>query len=281
LLFNKKSSSLPFFEPNLTKHIYYFTGHYLIHALVYLIVLSVIAFFHFLLDHRLADIQDWIFFHSWWILIFTKSASFFVISRFTGILSFERRPLFHLLRYRRGISRTEVFISIIIFLLGMTLLGKPVWREGFEWEFSSIFLSYIGVVLFFGFDALLVLNLNDQLPIKRKSWHYEVFLFSVMSFLFNKWTYFYGLNWSGQMIFFYVLVFYCLKLRSDFVWLHSFLIILLLIAPLCSFFGLGPLWSGLYSPFTFSSTIGTLEIGVFSLLTLFYFNSKRFKRIPL
>ena len=78
------------------------------------------------------------------------------------------------------------FISIIIFLLGMTLLGKPVWREGFEWEFSSIFLSYIGVVLFFGLDALLILNLNDQLPIKRKSWHYEVILFSVMSFLFNK-----------------------------------------------------------------------------------------------
>ncbi len=268
-------------EPNLVHHIYYFLGHYLVHALIYLIILSVIAFFHFLLDHRLADIQDWIFFHSWWILIFTKSVSFFVTSRFTGILSFERRPLLHLLSHKKGISRTEVFVAITIFILGMVFTGRPIWRENYEWEVSLLFLNYFGVGLFFGLDALLLLTLNDELPLSRKSWNIEVALFSFLAFLFNKWTYFYGLNWSGQIVFFYCLVFYSLKLRGDFVWLHSFLLITLLIAPLCALFGQGPLWSGLYSPFSFSAPLGSLEIGVFTIITIFYFNSKRFKKIPL
>ncbi len=280
-MFNKKIPGLKFLEPNLIQHIYYFLGYYLTHGLTYVVVLSVISFFHFLLDHRLADIQDWIFFHSWWILIFTKSVSFFVVSRFTGILSFERRPLIHLIMNKKGISRNEVYVAILIFIFGMILLGKPIWREDFEWEVSLVFLNFLGVVLFFSFDALLVLTLNDQLPLQRKSWISEVVLFSVLAFLFNKWTYFYGLNWSLQTVFFYLLVFFALKLRGDFVWLHSFILIIVLIAPLCAMFGLGPLWHGLYSPFEFSAKIGSLEIGVFSLLTLFYFNSKRLKRIPL
>lgn len=276
-----KLPGLPYVEPNFSKHLYYFTGYYLFHALIYLIVLSIIAFFHFLLDHRLADIQDWIFFQSWWILIFSKSTAFFVISRFTGILSFERKPLIHLLQYKKGIFRTEIYVAISIFLLGMALLGRPVWREEFEWELSSVLLNYIGVCLFFGLDGLLLLTLNDELPLKRKNWYIEIVLFSLMAFLFNKWTYFYGLNWSLEIVFFFILVFYCLRLRGGYVWLHSFLLILLMIAPLCALFGLGPLWKGLYSPFIFEKSIGGLEIGVFSVLTLIYFNSKRFKKIPL
>ena len=281
MLFKRKIPGLSFLEPNLINHIYYFLGYYLTHGLTYVVVLSVISFFHFLLDHRLADIQDWIFFHSWWILIFTKSVSFFVVSRFTGILSFERKPLIHLLMYRKGISRNEVYVAMLIFILGMILLGKPIWREGFEWEISLVILNYIGVSLFFGLDALLILTLNDELPLERKSWIGEIILFSIMGFLFNKWTYFYGLNWSAQTIFFYLIVFFALKLRGDYVWLHSFILITALIAPLCSFFGLGPLWNGLYSPLFFSAPIGSLEIGVFSILTLIYFNSKRLKRVPL
>lgn len=268
-------------EPNLVNHLYYFCGHYLVHGLIYLIVLSVIAFFHFLLKHRLADIQDWIFFNAWWILIFSKSVSFFVTSRFTGILSFERKPLAHLLMHKKGIFRTEVYVAITIFALGMALIGRPIWRDGYEWEVSLLILNYFGVILFFGLDALLVLVLNDSLPLTRKGWYIEIALLSLLGFLFNKWTYFYGLNWSAEIVFFYAIVFYALKLRGGFVWLHSFLLIVFLIAPLCAVFGLGPLWHGLYSPFKFSAPVGSLEIGVFSLLTLFYFNSKRLKKIPL
>jgi hypothetical protein len=81
-------------------------------------------------------------------------------------------------------------------------------------------------------------------------------------------------RWQGDVIFSLILVFYLLKVRGEFVWLHSLLAIVLLFSPLSTFFGLDPLWGSKFSPFQFTGTIGGLEVGVFTLLILVFLRRK-------
>jgi hypothetical protein len=269
-----------FFSSPVARHTYYFLGYQLLSILAHLVILSVVIFFHFLLDHRLADIQDWIFFHGWEILILGKLLSLGVMSRFLGILSIERSPLLHILSVSKGIFRIEVLTSMVIMLIGLMIVGKPLLQPTYKWSFYPLLISYLGNFVLLGSDALVVLVLNRTIPLKRKRWSLEVVFFSILSFCVHKLIFLFGLKWDAHIVFSFVLILYCLRLRGEFVWLHSLLLIAGFMAPLFTLFGLDPLWGSRFSPFAFSNGVTTLEFSVFVVLIIGFFRAKRLNLIP-
>jgi|GEM_PF-2526914 len=264
------------FQQNIFRHFIYFLSFHLINGLVHLVLLSIVAFFHFLLDHRLADIQDWVFFHGWEILIIGNVVSLYILTRFLGILSIERKPFLSLIKNNKGIFRKEVLASLIIFLLGLILLGKPTTSPSYEPDMYRILISILGQFVLYGSECLILLSLNKYLPLRRKQWHFELILFSLITFFIHKLVFLYGIRWEGQIIFQFILLFYLLRLRGEFVWLHSFLFIGFLVAPVAALFGLDPIWGERFSPFTFTSKVGGLEVGCFTFVTLVYLRAKRY-----
>lgn len=246
----------------------------MVNAIVHLLVLSVVAFFHFLLEHRMADIQDWVYFHGWEVVSLGKIIALFIISRFVGILSIERRPFISLFHLKRGFLKKDILIALTIFILGIVIVGKPNHVPTAEIDTYRVMMSFVGHLVFYGSDALLILALNEYLPLKRSYWPYQVVLFSLLSYLIQRNVFLFGVRWEGDVIFSLILVFYLLKVRGEFVWLHSFLAITLLFSPLSTFFGLDPLWGSKFSPFQFTGAMGGLEIGVFTLLTLVFLRRK-------
>lgn len=253
---------------------YYFLGFHVANAIVHLLVLSIIAFFHFLLDHRMADIQDWVYFHGWEVVSLGKIIALVIISRFVGILSIERRPFVALFLHKRGFIKKDVLIALAIFTLGVVIVGRPNHVPSSETDFYRVLMSFVGHLVFYGSDALLILALNEYLPIKRSYWHYQVVLFSLLSYVIQRNVFLFGVRWEADVIFSLILVFYLLKVRGELVWLHSFIAIVLLFAPLSTFFGLDPLWGNKFSPFVFSGTISGLEIGVFTFIVLIFLRRK-------
>ncbi len=259
----------------LARHLYYFLGFQLVNALVHLVLLSIIAFFHFLLDHRLADIQDWVFFHGWEILGLGKLLSLAVMSRFLGVLSIERRPFFSLIQLKKGIWRKEVFICLVFSLLGLIIIGSPFQEPNYEFSFYRIVVNSFGVAIFFLSEAFLLLALNEWMPLKRGQWPIEIICFSFLSFVIHKSLFVFGTGWDGTVIFHLIMVYFFLKLRGDHAWLHSCVYTVLYIVPLCVFFGVDPLWADKFSFFRFSHTIGGVEVGVFTVLSIFYLRRRR------
>lgn len=245
-------------------------------ACVHLLILSIVAFFHFLLNHRMADIQDWVFFHGWEILTIGKLLSLFLVSRFIGILSSERRPFLHLYHFKKGILKKDLFISLVIFLLGVVIVGKPVAAVNFDLNFYRLSVSLIGPLVFYGSEVLVLLSLNEYLPLKKKQWHVQVILFSLITYLSHRALFLYGERWEGDVVFFFIFIFYTLRLRGSFGWIHPFCSIVFLILPLSAFFGLDPIWGSRFSPFVFVNKVTGLEIGVFTLVSFFYFRRKAF-----
>jgi hypothetical protein len=269
-----------FFSTALARHSYYFLGYQLINIITHLVILSVVIFFHFLLEHRLADIQDWIFFHGWEILILGKLLSLGIMSRFMGILSNERSPLINILAGARGIVRTELFVGMVIMTLGLMIVGKPLLQETYKWSLYPLLISYIGLVVLLGSDALILLVLNKSIPLKRKAWTGEIILFSLISFLIHKMIFLFGLAWDSHIIFSFIFIFYCLKLRGEFVWIHSLIFIVAFLAPLFTIFGMDPLWANRFSPLFFSESSANLGFAVFSLVVISFLRAKKLNLIP-
>jgi len=269
-----------FLRSPLARHVYYFFGYQLMTVLAHLIILSVVIFFHFLLDHRLADIQDWIFFHGWEILILGKLISLGVMSRFMGILSSERSPLIHILSESRGVLRSELFIAIVIMIIGLLIVGRPFLQDSYKWSLYPLFISYVGAVTLLGGDALILIILNKSIPLSRKSWSIEVALFSVISFLVYKLIFLYGTHWNLHIVFSFILTYYCLRLRGEFVWLHALILIVAFLAPFFSLFGLDPLWGSRFSPFTLSESVTGIAFSVLSLVVIVYLRAKKLNLIP-
>lgn len=222
----------------------------------------------------MADIQDWVFFHGWEILALGKVISLFIVSRFVGILSIERRPFLYLFQFKRGILSKDILIALIIFILGIIIIGDPLHVKTSEINIYQIISTFIGQIIFYGTDALLILALNEYLPIKKGDWVYEVILFSLISFFVQRSVFLFGIRWEADVIFSLIFVFYLLRFRGEFVWLHSLVVIIFLFAPLATFFGLDPILGNRFSLFTFTNRVGALEVGVFTLMTLFYLKKK-------
>lgn len=222
----------------------------------------------------MGDIQDWVFFHGWEVVSFGKVVAVLIMARFIGILSIERRPFLHLLQFQKGLLRKEVLMAITIFILGVVIVGDPVHVNGSELNIYRIIISFIGHVIFYGSDALIILSLNKFLPLKPGQWRYQVVLFSLISFIVQQNVFLFGVGWKGSVIFTLILCFYLIRAGRDYVWLNCVMTILVLFAPLATFFGLDPLWGNKFSPFKFTGEVGGLEIGVFTLITLFFLKRK-------
>ncbi len=270
-----------FLKYPLSRHIYYFLGYQLANIISHLIILSVIIFFHFLLDHRLADIQDWIFFHGWEVLILGKLLSLGGMSRFIGILSSERNPLLHILSGARGFFKLEVIVAIVFMTIALLVVGKPEFQIANKWSFYPLLISYLGHIALFGGDALFILVLNKAIPLKRRAWSFEVVLFSAISFLIHKVIFLFGIEWNAHIIFSFILIFYSLKLRSELVWLHSLTLTLLFVAPFFTLFGLDPLWGSRFSPFILSESVTGIAFAVFTSLAIAFFAGKKYKLISM
>lgn len=249
-------------------------GFHFANALIHLIVLSIVAFFHFLLEHRMGDIQDWVFFHGWEVVGLGKIIALIIMARFIGILSIERRPFVYLFRFQRGFFKKDVLMALTIFILGIIIVGDPQHIVGSEFDLYRTFVSFLGHFIFYGSDALVILALNKFLPLKDGQWRYQVVLFSLISFFVQKNVFLFGVGWKAEVIFALIMCFYLIRFENDVAWIHTILAILILFAPLATFFGLDPLWGNKFSTFRFTGEVGGLEVGVFTLLILFFLKRK-------
>ena len=74
-----------FSKYNFFRHVVYYLGFHVGVWIIQLCLISLAAFFHFLLDHDLGTIENWVFDLGWQIVIFCKVSAFFIIRSFLNI----------------------------------------------------------------------------------------------------------------------------------------------------------------------------------------------------
>lgn len=163
--------SMETFSKSMRQILVYYVGFCIILMIIQLALVSLVAFFHFLLDHDMAVVENWLNYNAWEILVVSKFSAFFLMIRIIRLNLYDlpkfRRRLFR----KRWIPNLEAIV-FVIFMNVMVLAIVDTLGGGFKFfnqrEYNLVFISYIGNIVFYLIDVFLIFDLFETFEIKKK-----------------------------------------------------------------------------------------------------------------
>lgn len=250
-----------------------YIAFYISSVAFHLIIISIITFFHFLLDHRLIVVENWIYDFSWQIFMISKVICFLFFYKYF-IFFKKENDLISFTRENFSFNKLDVFLIPLISLAFLLFYIDPYVKSNHEFDLLRAIFHISSIVLTMAIDLLIVLILMKEKG--RESLHLiEVVLFSLVSY-FSFQSVFLFSHKNAYVLILNVILFYFLYLKKDLG--LPFLFISLFIVPLYLLMGFDPIWNGDYS--LFGSRITSINIHIFSVLLSIglYMNWENFKR---
>lgn len=137
------------------------TGAYLLYCLAAgascVALLSVASFFHFLLDHDLATIEDWVFDHAWEIGSGAKLAGLAALVAVLGVKSGRRTPFRDLVLGRPGEPAREVLVAVTALFILTVVLMNPAHGGNHRGGLAPAAASFVGTYVFYMSDVAALL----------------------------------------------------------------------------------------------------------------------------
>ncbi len=254
---------------------------YLIFTLFFMLVniclISVVSCFHFMLDHNIGIIEDWLYGHAWEILITAKLIALYLYTSFFSFCQFEKHQFLNLKAMLAG-NRLSYGIGIfysyaVILLLNRGLFENPLGNINYPLQLICI----LGLFTLFGSDAFVVGQLyRKYLQGYVQGWRRFFFLllaaalFSISSKLM--------MPYQGSFLgFYFAFGFICFFLealgKNEFLG-GSIPFIILVIGGFSFFLGINPVFYGKFSLWKSPENIWWFAVFV-SQLPLIYFWKRR------
>jgi hypothetical protein len=237
-------------------HILYFSLFGIFNWISHTILISIIAFFHFTLGHRLTIIDDWIFENAWSIASLSKILAAVLIFKFISVNTSRRSPFRELLGKGIVAPSKENLIMIALFLTFFFLFGGGNLDPIGAFNISHIISSAYGIILFYGIELFILYSLNVFYQLKPLTKNVIIPIYAVVFMVHNKLTLFYaeGLT-SIVYLNFIVLCFLIYWKRLN--WSLPIYMMIFYICPAASLLGLDPIWADHFSLFTLKTNIST------------------------
>ncbi|MCY4524096.1 MAG: hypothetical protein OXB84_05090 [Halobacteriovoraceae bacterium] len=229
---------------------------------VHVLLISTIAFFHFLLDHGMGVVEDWISYRGWIIIMITKIPLFYVFFRFITINSDSRNTLKSFLLKNFTYPRKEIFAVTILFFIYTLVVGNPEYITLFKVESFKIIISFFSIFIFYITDLLIIKFLNIKYPLNPLEENLQNLLFPLIFFIMGKITFLYAKNMTFLVYFNFLFCLYLQRWKKS-NWSSCFLFLIIYVCPAGIIFGLDPIWGSLFSPFKMSND---LKISYFIVL---------------
>lgn len=257
------------FLKNITKQFLVYGGHGLVIWITHLLILSVIAFFHFVLNHRLGTIEKWVFNHGWEVVTVSKVIATLVTLKLITLRVDLRNPIKTL--FKEGFTGPcqELFIIITFMGLITIYLGKPEMTGQSTIEMWKIIQSIICIFIFYMLDVVLIFFLQRLWPVAASQRFIRSLFFPLMFWIISKLTFLYAKNMNLTL---YLFLFFSIFLSRGRVpsWGSAAIFIAFFISPISSLFGFDPLWGSSFSLMKMKVEISALQFAILLMISLFY-----------
>jgi len=215
-------------------------------ALIYLIMMSVISFFHFLLDHKFQLIESWSVRNAWEIIGITKLMAFALMVKIVDVRFPTESHLKNIfLKYWRlpdwSIITFIIFTAVYFYFAGSFILNNS------SSNFTFFISSFIGAFVFYGTDFFLIYTIEQAFPENRGSHRLLNFiLFTFLFYLSTKILMPFHKNLSPLIFFNYITVYFIFEIFKE-KWVNPLMYILLFACPMGIIWGFDPVWGQDYS----------------------------------
>jgi hypothetical protein len=256
----KFNEVIEFFDSPIGSQIKYYTLFCFVLWSLHLILISLISYFHLLLNHNIRTIGDWIGDRGWALIIISKVLIFYLALQFIRLKSKKINLVRSYFRNSIQLPRKEVIVSLFFLIIGLMGLGRVTLNHTLIFEIDRMLLSVVGTFVFFSVDYALLIVLEIFFPLesaldkKRK-----LFLFPLLFYYFTYATFIYEQTVSFRLYAFFFLLLYLGEWRRR-NWTLPLLFLLAFIIPCYAFFGLDPVWSSSYTFFSATNVISSFSI---------------------
>lgn len=237
--------------------------YYFIAWLTHLVIVSIVSFFHFRLDHRLIVVENWLFDFAWTIGLLSKLFSFIIYFKYFSDVKNLNAEIFDSSRWS-GFNPAVVVYSLMNVIV-LSVVSQLKFFDNVLFSYEGTLLNYITVFLFYFIDIFVfsLLKKNDN----YKKW--DIVYSAIIVFIFNIALYPY-LGVSSLKLFSVILLFFTYFYNFNTSYLNTSLFLLIVLCPLFAIFGADPFWGNKYSAFL-SNSDSTLYYIILAIVMLFYF----------
>lgn len=251
----------------------YYLGYCILFLIFHLAAISLVSFFHFLLEHDMAVIENWLYRYAWEIIIISKTLAAFVIIKALKLNNYFNRNLISIFseddwKPTRSLI-VLIFFLLILFYALIVQFGGELINNNKETNFA--YISYLGSVLFYLIDFMILNILVRKLIIKKRTDFLLLTLILLAMFLLiTKAT----LPYINKYLFFLVIHFLSLfsilfKQRKNII--NPLLYSLAVIGPFSSIYGLDIVWENAHSFYSYEQEIPVVGISGIWLIGLGYY----------
>ncbi|MDD4973427.1 MAG: hypothetical protein PHY93_03705 [Bacteriovorax sp.] len=256
----KINEVIDFFDAPLGSQIKYYTLFCFVLWSLHLILISLISYFHLLLNHNIRTIGDWIGDRGWALIIISKVLVFYLALQFIRLKSKKINLVRSYFRNSIQLPRKEVIVSLFFLIIGLMGLGRITLNHTLIFEIDRMLLSVVGTFVFFSVDYALLIVLEIFFPLESViDKNRKLFLFPLLFYYFTYATFIYEQTVSFRLYAFFFLLLYLGEWRRR-NWTLPLLFLLAFIIPSYALLGLDPVWNSSYAFFTVTNVISGFSI---------------------
>ena len=258
-------------DGNLFKNIKYYGSYQLLYVVIFIVLSSIGAFFHFLLNHEISIVESWLHNNHWEILIIAKLLSLFLLNRWFRVRLYELKSIHELVReFVRWPEPKAIVISFFMVISYLSLGGTVYTGQNIGYWYYH-FVSFLGLFLYFGIEFIVIaylddiLNQKDQPSLLWLSIFYTAFF--TIAFRLSVPDY-YGLLPYVVLCFSSLMY---LSGRSFKSWSNVVCFLIVFVAPMGSIFGMDPVWGDDFSPFRVETKLSLTFLAVIWMVSFCYY----------
>lgn len=265
-------SFIEFFSTPLGSQIKYYALFYFVLWSFHLVLISLISYFHLLLNHNIRTIGDWIGDRGWFLILLSKILIFYLALQFINLKSNKMTLIRSYFRNSIQIPRKEIFVALLFMLIGLMGLGKMGVNRTLIFELPRIVLSAAGTIIFFSVDYAMLVILEIFFPLRSmKENRRKLFLFPLLFYYFTYATFIYEQNVSLKLYAYFFLLLYLGEWRRR-NWTLPMLFLLAFLVPSYTFLGLDPVWSSNYTFLAMEKNITSFSVFILVGFAVYYLN---------
>lgn len=256
---------------NFKRYLIYYNLYGFIFFLLNLCVVSVVASFHFMLEHKIGSVEDWIFRHSWELILVGKLLAFVTTVRIVNYLFHAGNPLIDYFRQPNQRLKGEVITIIGFLFLVISFNGQIQFSRTLNENINHQILSFWGTFFYYFLDFLLLAYLRFLYPLEGKRYQEVAYatLFPVIFYFYSIISTDYDRKLS-HLIFFNMLLAMQIYIHFSLSWVNVALFFFAFVAPLSSVLGLDLIWGNRYSPFILNKSFSLAPAMVFFIAAIIY-----------
>lgn len=261
-----------FFASSLGSQIKYYALFYFVLWSFHLVLISLISYFHLLLNHNIRTIGDWIGDRGWFLIILSKVLIFYLALQFIGLKSNKITLVRSYFRNSIQIPRKEIVVALLFLIIGLMGLGKMMVNNTLIFEFPRMVLSAVGTIIFFSIDYAMLVILEIFFPLRSmKENRRKLFIFPLLFYYFTYATFIYEQTVSFKLYAYFFLLLYLGEWRRR-NWTLPLLFLLAFLVPSYTLLGLDPVWSSNYTILAMEKNISSLSIFLLVGFAVYYLN---------